>query len=363
MNALAVMKRINKLLENLKESGIDGFLISSVPNVTYLSDFTGDSSILVVTSNRCMLLTDGRYTEQAQQECPAEIEIFKWINNKRFGIETYQHVIGELKIKRLGFEGQIMSYSSYEALRKGLLQVDLVNLEGRIEKIRMCKDPNEIGNLEEACRISVKALETTLPYIKEGITEKELAARLDFNLREQGADAISFDTIVLTGARTSLLHGKPENHAIKKGDLVLFDFGALYKGYHADISRVFMVGSADAQQKEVYEIIRQGQMAAVQAIIPGISGRRPDEIVRKHIPDKYIPYYYPGLGHGVGLQIHEEPFIGQASETMLEKDMVLTVEPGIYIPGWGGIRIEDTVWVNENSAKILSEFSRELIVL
>ena len=133
------MKRINKCLEHLKEKDVDGFLISSVPNVTYLSDFTGDSSILIVTASRCMLLTDGRYTEQAHQECPAGIEIFKWLNNKRFGIETYQHVVNELKIKRLGFEGQIISFSSYESLRKGLADIELVNLEGCIEKIRQIK--------------------------------------------------------------------------------------------------------------------------------------------------------------------------------------------------------------------------------
>ncbi|MBN1417013.1 MAG: aminopeptidase P family protein [Bacteroidales bacterium] len=357
------MERINKLFNSIKDRDIDGILVSSVPNVTYLSHFTGDSSILVLSPDRYLLLTDGRYTEQARQECPGGIEIMKWLNNKRFGIETYQYVVNELNIKRLGFEGQVMSFSSYESLKKGLVNTELVNLEGCIEKLRRVKDMDEIGFLKAACEISVRALEVTLPLIKEGITERELAAKLDYNLRDQGADAISFDTIVLTGARTSLLHGKPEDHIIKQGDLVLFDFGALYKGYHADISRVFIIGKPGGQQKELYEIIQEAQMAGVLSVMPDVSGRRPDEIVRKHIPDQYIPYYYPGLGHGVGLQIHEEPFIGQASETMLEKDMVLTVEPGVYIPEWGGIRIEDTVWIREESAEILTGFTRELMVL
>ncbi len=357
------MKRINQLLDHLKSREVDGMLISSVPNVTYLCDFTGDSSILIVSKNRCMLLTDGRYTEQAQQECPEEIEIFKWLNNKRFGIETYQYVMGVLNIKKLAFEGQVMTFASYETLRKGLLNTELVNMEGCIEKIRQVKDAAEIEYLKTACQISVRALEIILPLIKEGVTEKELAARLDYHLRDQGADAISFDTIVLTGARTSLLHGKPENHAIEKGDFVLFDFGALYKGYHADISRAFVVGKPDPEQKELYDIIQQAQQAGVMALMPGVSGRRPDEMVRKHIPEKYSSHYYPGLGHGVGLQIHEEPFIGQASEATLENGMVLTVEPGIYIPGWGGIRIEDTVWINGDAASILTDFPRDLLVL
>ncbi len=357
------MKRINKLLDQLKEKDLDGMLISSVPNVTYLSDFTGDSSILVVSTDRCMLLTDGRYTEQAQKECPADIEIFKWLNNKRYGIETYQHIVSELNIGRLGFEGQVMTYSSVETLRKGLEKTELVSLEGCVEKIRRIKDAGEVECLKAACGISVRALEIVLPLIKEGVTEKELAARLDYHLRDQGADAISFDTIVLTGARTSLLHGKPENQTVKKGDFVLFDFGALYKGYHADISRAFIVGRPDHEQQELYDIIMQAQESGVRALMPGVSGRRPDEMVRKHIPEKYIPFYYPGLGHGVGLQIHEEPFIGQASEATLEEGMVLTVEPGIYMPGWGGIRIEDTVWIYDGSPMILTDFPRELTVL
>jgi Xaa-Pro aminopeptidase len=357
------MKRINKLLDHLKKNDADGILISSVPNVTYLSDFTGDSSILVVSPNRCTLLTDGRYTEQARQECPADIEIFKWLNNKRFGIETYQHIVREMNIKRLGFEGQVMTFSSYETLRQGLADAELVNLEGCVEKIRRIKDASEVEYLKTACDISVRSLEMILPLIKEGVTEKELAARLDYHLRDQGADAISFDTIVLTGARTSLLHGRPEDCAIKKGDFVLFDFGALYKGYHADISRAFIMGQPDPDQKELYDIILQAQAAGVRALMPGVSGRRPDEMVRKHIPEKYISSYYPGLGHGVGLQIHEEPFIGQASEATLEDDMVLTVEPGIYIPGWGGIRIEDTVWIHDGSPAILTDFPRELTSL
>ena len=357
------MKRIRKLLHHLKGLEIDGFLVSSVSNVTYLSNFTGDSSILMVSANRCMLLTDGRYTEQARQECHADIEIVKWINNKRFGIETYQHVVSELNIKKLGFEGPIMSFSSYEMLRKGLNNTELVNIEGCIEKIRQVKDTAEIGYLKTACQISVRAFEVTLPLVKDGITEKELAARLDYNLRDQGADAVSFDTIVLAGARTSLLHGKPESHVIKKGDFVLFDFGALYKGYHADISRAFIMGKPSPQQKELYDIIQQAQMAGVMSLKSGVSGRRPDEMVRKHIPENYLPYYYPGLGHGVGIQIHEEPFLGQSSEAILTKDMVFTIEPGIYIPGWGGLRIEDTVWITGKSVVILTDFPREMMVL
>ncbi|UCH14193.1 MAG: aminopeptidase P family protein [Bacteroidales bacterium] len=355
------MKRINKLLDLLKENEIDGFLVASVHGVTYLSGFTGDSSFMIITGARIVLLTDERYTEQAQLECHKEIEVLNWIDNKRYGIETYRHVVNENGIKRLGFEEDIISYSTYKMLNKGLPGVELIATTGLVERIRVIKDDEEICFLKEACEISDRALELTVPFIKSGITEIDLTARLEYNIRTGGADGLSFESIVLSGAKTSLLHGKPGRKALQDGDFVLFDFGALYKGYHADISRTFVIGKAGNKQKEIYDIIQKSEMEAIMSIKPGISARIPDEKVRENIPDKYISYYYPRMGHGVGLQIHEAPFIDKTSEYTFVKNMTLTVEPGIYIPGWGGIRIEDTVLVNENACEIFTNFPREMI--
>lgn len=357
------MKRINKLLALLKEKEIDGFLVASVPNVTYLSGFTGDSSFMVITGKSIVLLTDERYTEQAQQECYKEIEVLNWINNKRYGIETYSYVVKTNGIKRLGFEEDIISFSTYKMLENGLQGVELIATTGLVDRIRIIKDDEEIGFLQEACKISDNALELTIPFIKSGITEMDLTARLEYNIRTSGADGLSFESIVLSGAKTSLLHGKPGRKALQDGDFVLFDFGALYKGYHADISRTFILGKADNKQKELYEIIQKSEMEAILSIKPGVSARVPDQKVREIIPEKYIPYYYPRMGHGVGLQVHEGPFIDQTSDFTIEKSMTLTVEPGIYIPGWGGLRIEDTVLVNENSCETLTNFSREMTIL
>jgi Xaa-Pro aminopeptidase len=357
------MKRINQLLELLNEKEIDGFLVASVPGVTYLSGFTGDSSLIVITENRVVLLTDERYTEQAQQECHREIEILNWIDNKRYGIETYSHIVKTFGIKRLGFEEDIISFSTYKMLKDGLPDTELVATKGLVDRIRIIKDDEEICFLREACKISDRALELTLPFIKRGITEMVLTARLEYNIKTNGADSLSFESIVLSGAKTSLLHGKPGRKALQDGDFVLFDFGALYKGYHADISRTFILGKADNKQKELYDIIQKAEMEAILSLKPGVSARVPDQKVRVTIPEKYIPYYYPRMGHGVGLQIHESPFIDQTSDFTIEKNMTLTVEPGIYIPGWGGLRIEDTVLVNEDSCETLTNFSREMTIL
>ena len=357
------MKRITQLLQALKENQLEGYFTSSVPNITYLTGFTGDSSRLLVTAGRCILMTDGRYTEQARMECSNDIEVFKWLDNKRYTTESYTSLIDEVEIKSLGFEGNILTYTEFETLRKGLDRVEFKNCDGIVEAIRQQKDQKEIEYLRIACEISDKALELTLPHIREGISELELAAQLEFSLKTNGAENLSFDTLVLSGSRTSLLHGKPGEKKLQRGDLVLFDFGALYKGYHADVSRTFVLGEATSQQKEVYHLIQQAEMEAVLSLIPGISAQVPDQKVRKILPETYLSAYYPGLGHGVGLQIHEEPFLGHTSVAILKENMTITIEPGIYIPGWGGIRIEDTVLIQKHSPVCLSKFPRDLMIV
>lgn len=357
------MKRIQRLLESLKKQEIDGFFTTSVPNITYLTGFTGDSSRLFISANRCILMTDGRYTEQAQLECYNNVEVFKWIDNKRYARDTYQHLMDISGLKRIGFESNLLTFAEYEVLKNSLSSQELIPINGTVELLRQQKDETELDYLTLASEISDKALEKTLPLIKSGISELELAANLEYHLKMNGAENLSFDTLILSGSRTSLLHGKPSDKKLEKGDLVLFDFGALYKGYHADISRTFIVGRASDQQKEMYHIIKKAQEDAVNALKPGISSQIPDNIVRSVIPEKYIGYYYPGLGHGVGLQIHEEPFLGQAHDYKLLRNMVITIEPGIYIPGFGGIRIEDTVLITENGPISFNKFSRELMEL
>ena len=356
------MKRIKELLRSIEGKDLDGMLIISASNISYLTGFTGDSSRLIVSKKGCVFLTDGRYTEQASNEMYKEIEVFKWIDDHRYGEKTYQKFIDEYRIDRLGFESDVMTHSIYQKFAIGV-NVEMKPTTGLVEKQRMIKDESEIALLREACKISDKALELTVPFIKAGITERALAAKLEFNMKLQGADDISFKTIILTGTRTSLLHGDPGDRMLANGDFVQFDFGALYQGYHADMSRTFVVGKASEDQKEFYKIMQAAEIEAVKSLKHGVAGNYPDTVVRNIIPDKYINHYYPGLGHGVGLVIHEEPFMKNTSDFTLQAGMVVTIEPGVYIPGWGGMRIEDTVLVTKDGHEILTHFPRELMEL
>lgn len=355
------MNRINNLLQLLNEKELDGILITSEPNITYLSGFTGDSSRLIVSKNGTAFLTDGRYTEQAVNECHPEIEIVKWINDERYSCKTYVEFVNKFHINKLGFEGDIVSYLDFKKLSGGLKGIELIPVKGMVENLRFVKDFDEIEMLRHASLISDKALERTIPFIKKGVSEADLTAKLEYNLKMLGAEAISFDTIILSGTKTSLLHGKPDSKLLEDGDFVLFDFGAVYKGYHADMSRTFVVGKTSRKHIELFEIIQKAEQAAIDCLKPGLDGKVPDQIVRDIIPDKYIQYYYPGLGHGVGLEIHEDPFIRDIADFKYQKGMVITIEPGIYIPGWGGLRIEDTVVITDDSVEILNQFPKDFM--
>ena len=348
------MKRIEKLQQILRQQQLDGFLVISEPNISYLTGFTGDSSRLLVTKTDCVFLTDGRYLEQAAVEIHPDIEVFKWINDNRYGVETYQKFVDEFQLRKIGFESSVMSHAIHQKFVNGIQELSMVPTHDLGENQRMIKDSNEISSIRQA-------LELTFPFIKPGITEQELAARLEFNMKMEGASGISFETIILAGERTSLLHGHPGKKKLEHGDFVQFDFGALSQDYHADMSRTFVMGKASAQQKEIYALIQKAEMQAIESLGPGVSGKFPDEIVRKIIPEKYMDNYYPGLGHGLGLQIHEPPYIKNSSDFSYATGMTITIEPGIYIPGWGGMRIEDTVLITEDGFEILTNFSRDLM--
>lgn len=351
--------RINKVLDNLNKHNCSAMLVTNVANVTYLTGFTGDSSHLLITDTKNYLLTDGRYTEQAEIECAKEIEVLLWIDNKRYDVSTYQHLCDQLNISEMAVEASSITYADYNKLSTGLKDCTILPVDGIVEDIRQTKDETEITLLKKACRLSDEALKLLVPEVKPGVTEIQLTAQLEYNLKTIGADDISFTTIVLSGAKTSLLHGKPDDKKIEYGDFLLFDFGALYKGYHADISRTFIIGQASNEQQKMYNAIYESQKRAVECLAAGVEGKLPDTIVRKTIPENYLQYYYPGLGHGVGLDIHELPFIKNTCEFTYKPGMVVTIEPGIYIPGKGGLRIEDTVLITEDGNEILTGFSKE----
>lgn len=352
-----------QLLDILENQGLDSIYITKESNVKYISGYPDELAYVVICPQGKYLITDSRFTELAEKSCP-DFEIVNWHLFDRSIPKALEHICVKAGIKRLGFEECFTTYDKYSDLEKRLSShgINFIPTQNIIEELRYTKSSEEIANTRIACEIADKALEELVPYIKAGVTERELCARLEFNMKMHGAHDIGFETILISGAKTSLLHGKPSDKKIENGDFVLVDYGAMYNGYISDTTRTFIVGTPSEKQKEIYELVKEGQATGLQFMGPGIHATKPDEEIRKKVA-KYEEYYYAGIGHGVGLDLHEEPFLGNYGTKTMKPGCVITMEPGIYIPGWGGVRIEDTVLITETGIEILTHFPKELMVL
>lgn len=357
------MTRLEKLAKRLADEKIDALLVSDEKNVGYISGFTGDDSWLLVSAKENYLITDFRYLEQATDECP-DFEIIKFERSQHLFEQLINELVQKLKIKRFGFEKEHVSYSMFENIQKYVQNVEIIPTAGHIEELRYVKDANEINRIKKAAEFADQAFAKILEFIEPGLTEKEVRTELEYYMKKAGADGIAFETILLSGVNTSLPHGKPSDKKIAEGDLLTMDFGALYQGYRSDMTRTIAVGKIDEQQKKIYNIVKEAQDKALTVIKDGIIGKKPDDCVREIFErEGYNEYFGHGLGHGVGLLIHEEPFMGVICERELKENCVVTVEPGIYLPKWGGVRIEDTVVVTKDGCDILTKSPKELIVL
>lgn len=345
----------------LQTKGIDGFLISNIFNVRYLSGYTGDDSFLLLTADDKYFITDTRYTEQAQEECIG-FKVVDWKKKYLSLSSAIARIADEKEVKILGFEGSI-SHKFYCEI-DGKLTCKLLIVKDVVEDLRQIKSLNEIEYSRKACEISDRAFYRILNDIKVGVTERELSAKLAYYLRIEGSDARYYENMMLSGARTSLLHGIPSEKKVENGDLVLMDFGAGYKGYLSDMSRTVVVGKANKRQKEVYEIVKKSEQEAINLMRNGINTHDVYLASIKHMKDtEYYGYHYTGIGHGVGLAVHEKPFMGLNSKDLLVKNNVITIEPGIYIPGWGGVRIEDQILVTDDGCEVMTKSPRKLIEL
>ena len=344
------------------EKDVDAFYISNHENVRYVSGYTGDDSSLLVTAAKAYFLTDPRYTEQAALECPG----WKVVNWRKPGCtmgDALGAIAKENGLKTLAFEAAEITYEAYADLREKA-GAELVPVSGVVEALRRVKTKEEIFCLRAACEIAARAFEKILPDIRVGITEKELASRLSHYMVMEGADTKPYGNILISGARTSLLHGIPSAKAVEYGDLVLMDYGCQYHGYLSDMTRTVVVGKASKKQHEVYDLVAQMQAGAIEKMQPGASGVEVYEASVKPIQDTpYLPYHYTGIGHGVGLSVHEVPFMGPRGTDQLMPGTVLTIEPGLYIPGWGGVRIEDQLLITETGNEVLTNARKELIEL
>ena len=357
------MDNIEKVLGILKGQGLDGIYITKEANVKYISGYPDELAYVVICPQGNYLITDSRFTELAEQYCPG-FEVVNWHNYDRSIPKALESICMKAGIKKLGFEECFTTYDKYVEIHRLLsaCQIEMTGTRNIVEELRYAKSEEEVANTRIACEIADKALEELVPYIKPGVTERELCARLEFSMKMHGAQDIGFETILISGTKTSLLHGKPGDKKVEEGDFVLVDYGAKYNGYISDTTRTFVVGHASDKQKEIYGMVKQGQEIGLQNMGPGIHAAKPDEEIRKVI-SKYEEYYYSGIGHGVGLDLHEEPFLGNYGTKILQPGCVITMEPGIYIPGWGGVRIEDTVLITENGAETLTHFPKDLMIL
>ena len=351
-----------KLLAYMEKMHYDAFYVSKRENVRYISGYTGSDSSLLITREKYYFLTDPRYTEQAALECPG-YQIVNWRTNGH----TMGDKVGELlaadKLSNLAFEADAMSFYTYQGFVKAVGREPIPE-KGVVESMRQVKTKQEISFQRAACEISCRALERLLPEIRVGVTEKELAAKLSLYMVQEGADTMPYGNILISGARTSLLHGIPSSKAIEYGDFVLMDFGCQVNGYMSDMTRTVVVGKADAKQREVYELERKMVEDSLAVTKAGVTGREIYQASLKELEKtEYLPYHYGNIGHGIGLFVHEGPFSSLSDTTPIPAGNVRTIEPGIYIPGWGGVRIEDQVLVTEEGYENMVRFPRELIEL
>jgi Xaa-Pro aminopeptidase len=352
--------RVNKLRSLFVDQGLDGYYITSPENRYYLSGFTGSSGALLVGREKAYLITDFRYTSQAEQQCKG----YDIVETKANDYTALNNLCHDEQIRRLGCEGDNLTYTAFMALQKELAGVVLQPEAGFIEVLRMHKDAHELSCIEEAVRIADLAFAGIISRIKPGVTEAQIALELEYTIRRLGAEGIGFDTIVASGIRSSMPHGVASDKAIEPGDLVTMDFGAVYRGYHSDMTRTVVVNQVSPRQQELYAIVLEAQQSGIEAVKAGVRASDVDRVARDVISKKgYGAYFGHGTGHGLGLSIHEKPSLSARDDTILTAGMVVTIEPGIYLPEWGGIRIEDTVIVEDEGSRILTTSPKEKLLI
>lgn len=351
--------KLAKLREALKENGLDALLVTNPYNRRYMTGFTGSAGVAIISAEDAVFITDFRYTEQAAKQ----VLDFRIVKHEKTIIEEVANQAKEMKIKTLGFEKDNVSFGTYE-LYNDKVDAELKAVSGIVEKLRMVKTADEIEILQQAAKIADDAFAHICTFIKPGVTELEVSNELEMFMRKQGATSSSFDTIVASGERGALPHGVATDKVIQSGELVTLDFGALYNGYISDITRTVAVGEPSEKMKEIYEVTLSAQELALEKIKAGMTGIEADAIARDYIKSKgYGDAFGHSTGHGIGLEVHEGPALSFRSETVLVPNMIVTVEPGIYLPGIGGVRIEDDIIITEDGNVRLTHSPKELIIL
>jgi len=354
--------RLRRFKSRMKREGLTGFLVTDLRNIRYLTGFTGSSAVLFV-GRRPHFFTDFRYQEQSKQEVTpkAVIHIIK---------RSYPEELASLSklkgVERMGFEAGAITVASLANFKKKMgkaARLKWVPTKGLIEELRLVKDSDEIELIAKAARITDKTFAEVLALVKPGVSERDLAAEIVYRFQRRTGLPPAFPSIVASGPNSALPHAKPTTRKLRKGDFVTFDIGCQWKGYASDFTRTVVIGKATAKHKEIYAVVREAHRRALDGIRAGVSCKAADALARDYITDKgYGEQFGHSLGHGVGLNVHEAPRLSALSKEKLRPGSVVTVEPGVYLPGWGGVRIEDLVLVTKEGVRILSATPREKLL-
>ena len=354
--------RLTALVDGLTAAHVDGLLVTSLANVRYLTGFSGSSALLLVTPRDTILVTDFRYQTQAPDEVGDVARVTIEAQSLWTGL---WHQLAQLAhVQVVGFESAHLLHRDFHRLMEAGARWQWRPTLDLVETLRERKDADEVALIEEGGAIATRALERTLGDIRVGMTELEVAGILEKSLRDFGSEGFPFPSIVASGPRSALPHARASSAVIREGDFLLLDFGAEIGGYCSDITRTVVVGRATAEQREVYDVVRGANEQASRDIRPGMSGRDADAIARGYIERRgFGDLFGHGLGHGVGLEVHEAPRLARTADGALAEGAVVTIEPGVYRPGWGGVRIEDDVVLAAAGPRILTRFTRELLEL
>ncbi|MER1954828.1 MAG: Xaa-Pro peptidase family protein [Desemzia incerta] len=353
------MTRLDKLRTEMIDKGLDALLVTSPYNLRYVSNFTGTTGLAVITLKKAYFVTDFRYTQQAAKQAQG----FEVVQNFGSIYDEVSRIVTKDNLNTLGFEENFITFRIYELLKE-MIPCELVPVAGLIEELREVKDETEIATIRKACEIADSAFKFILGEIKTGMTEIEVANKLDFHMRSLGATGVSFDTIVASGVRSAMPHGVASEKRIEMGDMITLDFGCYYQGYVSDMTRTFAIGDPGQKLKDIHQLVLDAQLMVNEAAKPGITGVELDAVARNYFAKYgYADAFGHSTGHGIGLEVHEGPNVSRLAEKAFVPGNVITNEPGLYFPDLGGVRIEDDLVITETGNEVLVHSPKELIIL